>query len=245
MKQNQLIRCIDCAQIFFKTPYDQTPEYSFSKKRSPGSFWATEKDDFQDFLKDHGKHRLEELKVIEDSFMSEQDYLEPVKTSYFRATNGEEQFVIKKFRKKIGQPLTYQLINGDVSLRCAAIKTQSKEIAKQLEKELKTRPIPQIKIAAFLKLYRHIAGTIDPGHLERVLEESSNPVEIYYKLDDTGVSYLLERCHQLFRGQEYSDIQAFIYRHKDEGVLLLKGIYKIQITERKDAMPRMASVSLA
>jgi hypothetical protein len=240
---NQLIRCIDCGQIFFKTPFDQCPEYSFPTKRSPGSFWATEKDDFQDFLKDHGKHHLEELKVIEDSFMSERDYLEPVKTSYFKATNGEEQFVIKKFREKIGQPLKYQLINGDLSLRCTAIKTQSKEIAKLLEKEFKTRPISQIKIAAFLKLYRHIAGTIDPGHLERVPEESSKSLEIYYKLDDTGVSYLLDRCHQLFRGQEYSDIQAFIYRHKDEGVLLLKGIYKIQITEGKASIPRMAVAS--
>jgi len=241
---NQLIRCIDCGQLFLKTPFDQFPEYSFPTKRSTGSFWATEKDDFQDFLKDHGKHHLEELKVIEDSFTSERDYLEPVKTSYFKATNGEEQFVIKKFREKIGQPLKYQLINGDVSLRCTAIKTQSKEIAKQLEKEFKTRPIPQIKIAAFLRLYRHIAGTIDPGHLERVPEESSKSLEICYKLDDTGVSYLLDRCHHIFRGQEYSDIQEFICRHKDEGVLLLKGIYKIQITERKESIPRMASASL-
>ena len=240
---NQLIRCIYCGQIFFKTPFDQCPEYSFPTKRSTGSFWATEKDDFQDFLKDHGKHHLEELKVIEDSFMSERDYLEPVKISYFKATNGEEQFVIKKFREKIGQPLKYQLINGDVSLRCTAIKTQPKEIAKQLEIEFITRPLPQIKIAAFLRLYRHIAGTIDPGHLERVSEESSNSLEVYYRLDDTGVSYLLDRCRHIFRGQEYSDIQAFIYRHKDEGVLLLKGIYKILITEGKASTPRMASAS--
>jgi hypothetical protein len=240
---NQLIRCIDCDQLFLKTPFDQCPEYSFPSKRSPGSFWTAEKDDFQEFLKDHGKHHLEELKVIEDSFVSEQDYLEPVKTAYFKATNGEEQFVIKKSREKIGQPLKYELINGDYSLRCTAIKTQSKEIAKQLEKEFKTRPIPQIKIAAFLKLYRHIAGTIDPGHLERVPEESANSLKIYYKLDDIGLSYLLDRCRHIFRGQQYPDIREFIYRHKDDGVLLLKGIYKIQITDRKQSILRMASVS--
>jgi hypothetical protein len=241
---NQLIRCIDCDQLFLKTPFDQCPEYSLPAKRSPGSFWATEKDDFQNFLKDHGKHHLEELKVIEESFISDRDYREPVKTSYFKATNGEEQFVIKKFREKIGQPLKYQLISGDVSLRCIGIKIQSKEIERQLEKEFPTRPFSQIKIAAFLRLYRHIAGTIDPGHLERVPEESSNSLEIYYKLDETGESYLLDRCHQLFRGQEYSDIQEFISRHKDDGVLLLKGIYKIQITQRNASTPRMACASL-
>jgi hypothetical protein len=203
-----------------------------------------EKDDFQDFLKAHGKHRLEELSIIEDSFVSDGNYFEPVKISYGKATNGEEQFIIKKFREKIGQPLTYQLIHGDYSLKSLAIKIQSKEIAKQLEKEFETRPLSEIQVAAFLKLYKHLAGTIDPDHLERVSWESPQPLEIFYKLDDIGLSYLLDRCHHIFRGQEYSHIQEFIYRHKDDGVLLLKGIYKIQVTERNVSRPRVASASL-
>jgi hypothetical protein len=48
----------------------------------------------------HHGHRLENLKIIEDSFVSEKAYSEPIKTSFFKATNGKEKFVVKKFRER-------------------------------------------------------------------------------------------------------------------------------------------------
>jgi hypothetical protein len=123
------------------------------------------------------------------------------------------------------------LIFGDYSLKCAAIEIQSQEIAKQLEKEFKATPLPQTKIAAFIKLYRNIAATIHINNLERVPEDSSHPLEIYYKLDEESLFYLLRNSRNIFKGQEYSAIEEFIHRHKDDGVLLLKATYKIQISE--------------
>jgi hypothetical protein len=228
---DRLIRCINCDEIFLKTAFDQWPEYEFYSKCSPDSFRTIEKDDFQDFLKNHCGHRLEDLTIIEDSFVSEKTYFEPVKISYFKATNGKERFVIKKFREKIDEPLKYQLIFGDYSLKCIAIEIQSQEIAKQLEKEFKATPLPQTKIAAFIKLYRNIAATIHIKNLERVPEDSSHPLGIYYKLDDESLFYLLRNSRNIFKGQEYSAIEEFIHRHKDDGVLLLKTTYKIQISE--------------
>jgi hypothetical protein len=43
--------------------------------------------------------------------------------------------------------------------------------------------------------------------------------------------YLLRNCRNIFKGQEYSAMEEFIQRHKDDGVLLLKATYKIQLTE--------------
>ncbi len=228
---NELIRCINCDEIFFKTPFDQWPEYESSPSGPLGSFRTIERDDFQDFLKNHHGHRLEDLKILEDSFVSEKDYFEPVKTSYFKATNGKESFVIRKFREKIEEPLKYQLIHGDYSLRCTYIEIQSKEVVKQLRAEFKTSALSQDKIDAFLKLFQYIAQTIDIKKLERVPEESSNPLEIYYKIDDISLVYLLRNCRNIFKGQEYLNIEEFIHRHKDDGVLLLKAKYEIQITE--------------
>ena len=229
---NQLIRCINCDEIFLKTPYDQWPEYECYSGPSSEPLRIIDRDDYQDFLKNHRGHQLENLNILEDSFVSEKDYSEPVKISYFRVTNGKERFVIKKFRGKIDEPLKYQLIAGDYSLKLLNIKIQSEEIAKQLRVEFKATPFPQIKIDAFIKLYQHIAETIDMKKLERVSEESHNPLEIYYKMSDIGLAYLLRNCHNIFKGQEYLYIEEFIHRHKDDGVLLLKAKYKIQITER-------------
>jgi hypothetical protein len=228
---NKLIRCINCNEIILKTPFDQYPEYEPHSNGSFESFRTLERDDFHDFLKNHYGHRLEDLIILEDSFISEKDYAEPIKTSYFKATNGKENFVVKKFREKIDQPLKYQLIWGDYSLKCVRIEIQSKEIINQLNMEFKTNPFDQKQIEGFLKLFQYIANTIDIEKLERIPEESSSASEIYYKMDDISLTYLLRNCRSIFRGQEYTNIEEFIHRHKDDGVLLLKAIYRIQINE--------------
>jgi hypothetical protein len=232
----QLIHCINCDAIFLKTPFDDWPAYGSYPSHLPDNFQSIERDDFKDFLRNHRGHRLEDLKIIEDSFVSEKPYFEPVKVSYFRATNGKENFVIKKFRESIDEPLKYELIAGDYSLKCRGIEIQSEEIRKEFEKEFKATPIPPNKIAAFLKLYQRIAESADPENLERVPEESPVPLEIFYKVDDIRWAYLLRNCRNIFQEQEYSAVEAFLHRHKDDGVLLLKATYQIEIIER--ARPR-------
>lgn len=237
---NQLIRCKDCDDLFMKTPFDQCPEYEWDPNRTPENFRSQAKDDFQDFLSHHHGHQLENLKIIEDSFVSEKAYSEPLKTSFFKATNGKENFVIKKFREKIDEPLRYQLISGDFSIKCTGIEIQSEETLKQLKREI-TPPPSRPQIEAFLKLYRHLVKTIDIEECVRIPEDSFHPLEVYYKINDIHLMYLLRNCHNIFKGEEYLTIENFIQRHKDDGVLLLKATFKIHLTEiakkKKKAAP--------
>ncbi len=217
---SQLIRCRKCDEVFMRTPFDQYPLYSNDQDHPIEKFQFIEKDDFKDFLNLHQGHPLERLDIIEDSFVSEKAYFEPVKTSFFKATNGKEKFVVKKFRERIDEPVKYQLIFGDYSLKCATIEIQSEEITKQLKREIFPPP-SQTQIDAFLKLYQHMVN-----------EKSSHPLKVYYKLDDFHLMYLLRNCHNIFKGSDYSRMEEFIHRHRDDGVLLLKASFKIQITER-------------
>jgi hypothetical protein len=228
----QCIRYINCDEIFIKTPFDQCLEYEYDPNHPSEPVRSIERDDFQDFLLNHRGHRLEYLEIIEDSFVSEKSYFEPVKISYFKASNRKETFVIKQFREKIEEPLKYQLIPGDYFLECLGIEIQSEEITKQLKAEFKRHTLSQTQISAFLKLYMHIVEIIDIKNLERISEESSHSLEVYYKMDDISLFYLLRNCRNIFKGKKYSDIEKFIYHHKDDGALLLKARYKIQITER-------------
>jgi hypothetical protein len=203
-----------------------------------------EKDDFQDFLRNHRGHQLEDLKIVEDSFVCEKPYSEPVKISYFKATNGREQFVVKRYREKIDQPLKYQLIRGDYSLKCIDLQIQSEAIRKQLEREMKP-PLTQTQTDTFLQFVQHVGKGLDVNTLERVPEESSIPLEIYYKMDDYSLMYLLRNCRNVFKGKAYAEIEGFIHRHKDDGVLLLKAIYRIEILEKREPKrTRVATVSL-
>ena len=242
---NQLVRCINCDEVFFRTPFDQWPEYESGPPGSSESFRSVERDDFQGFMEHHRGHRLEDLRIIEDSFVSEKSYMEPVKVSYFRATNGKEKFVIKKFRERIDEPLKYQLISGDYFLSCTGLEIQRRDIAKQLRAELRAVPLLEEKIASFLKVCQQITRTLDMERLERVAEESPRPLEIYCRLDDVSLMYLLRNCRNIFKGREYQEIEAFIERHKDDGVLLLKAKYKIQLSEKARPKEKTAPAAAA
>jgi hypothetical protein len=179
------------------------------------------------------------LKIIEDSFVSEKPYSEPVKVSYFKATNGREHFVVKRFRERIDQPLRYRLIRGDYSLKCIDLQVQSEVVRKQLEREVKSS-LTQTQIDTFLRLIQHVGKELDVNTLERVPEESPFPLEIYYKMDDFSLMYLLRNCRNFFKGTAYAEIEGFVHRHKDDGVLLLKATYRIEILERRE--PKRAEV---
>jgi hypothetical protein len=229
---NQLIHCVACHAVFMKTPFDQEPEYNEPSFSSSDTVQPTERDDFKEFMKDHEGHPLEDLTIVEESCVSEKNYIEPVKVSYFRATNGKEKFVIKRFREKIEEPLRYEFVAGDYSLKCVRLEVQARDIERQMAVEYKAAPFPKNKIDSFIRLYDHIVKTVEVGNLERVREESCNPLEVYFKVDDLSLMYLLRNCHHIFRGQAYSSIEKFINRHKDDGVLLLKATYRLEVTEQ-------------
>jgi len=230
---SRFLRCVDCGEGFMKTPFDQCPEYDYDPHHPSEPVQVINRDDFQEFLITHHGHRLEDLEIIENSFVSEKNYLEPAKTSYLRATNSkEEKFVIKQFREKIEEKLRYQIIPGDYFLECTGVEVQSEEITKQLKRELTTHPFSETKISAFLRLYRRIVRGIDPKNLEKISEGPSHPLEEFYRMDDISLFYLLRNCRNIFKGVEYPDVEDFIYRHKDDGALLLKARYRIKMSEK-------------
>jgi len=107
---NQFLHCIDCGEGFRKTPFDKYPEYEYDSTHPSEPVQIKKRDDFQEFLITHHGHQLKYLKIIEDSFISENNYVEPVKTSYFRAINDKkEKFVIKQFREKLKRNLDIRL----------------------------------------------------------------------------------------------------------------------------------------
>ena len=238
---NQFLRCMDCGEGFMKTPFDQCPEYEYDPNHPSEPAQVIKRDDFQEFLTSHHGHRLEYLEIIENSFVSDKNYLEPVKTSYLKATNSKkEKFVIKRIREKIGEELRYQVIPGDYFLECTGVEVQSEEITKKLETEFRMHPFSETKISKFLRLYRRIIRGIDLKNLERIPEEPSHPLEEFYKMDDMSLFYLLRNCRNIFMGVEYSAIEDFIYDHKDDGVLLLKARYRIQMIEEPEAKEEAA-----
>ena len=129
-------------------------------------------------------------------------------------------------------------------MKCIDLQIQSEAIRKHLRREIKS-PLTQTQIETFVQLVQHVGKKLDVSTLERVPEESPTPLEIYYRMDDFSLVYLLRNCHNVFKGKAYLEIEEFIHRHKDDGVLLLKAIYRIEILERREPKrKKLATVSL-
>jgi hypothetical protein len=162
-----------------------------------------------------------------------------------KASNGKEKFIIKGTRQNIGNPMRYQLILGDYQVKCISLEIQSREIQRQLEIEFKANPLSSKKIRSFLLLLQEIAHGLDASQLERVPEESPNPLEIHYRMDEVHTGFLLRRCRKIFSPKEFEVIQEFVHHHREDGVLLLRGKHHIQIMEVARAEEMRAEEALS
>ena len=127
------IRCVECNEVAHITDYDCSPQYHCDKNLE--EVIERPMDDTRNFMVKHRHHKMEELYIIKDSFMSEGAYVEPLKVSYFDATNGKERFVIKRWRESINNPLQYELIPGYVKT-AVNLEVQSDEIRRQIRSEI-------------------------------------------------------------------------------------------------------------
>ena len=82
-----LIRCTECNAIMNMTEGDFSPHYAWNG----GEIKEIAMDDSKAFLQKHKGHRTEQLSPL-SSPISDKPYSEPLKTSYFEATNGTERF---------------------------------------------------------------------------------------------------------------------------------------------------------
>ena len=222
------IRCIECNKVAHVTDYDCTPQYQCDEKLEE----VIEKpmDDMRNFMVQHGHHKIEELSRINDSFMSESAYVEPLKVSYFEATNGKERFVIKKWRDNINDPLRYELIRGYIKTT-THLELQLDEIRKQLHDDVKHPSITEAKIERFLQIIENVASQFSPGEAMEITAESDTPLVSYCKMDAEYTRKILKLSEKIFRAEELKEIERFVHRNNNDNgpmTLLLKRAFTIE-----------------
>ncbi|MBW2652923.1 MAG: hypothetical protein JRC57_07585 [Deltaproteobacteria bacterium] len=222
------IRCIECNEVTHVTDYDCSPQYQFDEKLEE----VIEKpmDDMRNFMVQHRHHKIEELSRIKDSFISEGAYVEPLKVSYFEATNGKERFVIKKWRDDINDPLQYELISGYIKTTIS-LEVQLDEIRKQLRDEIKHPSITETKIERFIQIIEKVASQFSAGDKIEITAETDTPLISYCKMDTDFTREILRLSGGIFSAEELKEIEQFIYRNNNDNepmTLLLKRAFTIE-----------------
>lgn len=79
----------------------------------PGVEWAsTDLDAQEEFDRVHREHQVEELTIDAETSVSDKPSYEPLKVSYFEATNGRERFLVRRTKERLDAPAFYEIVPG-------------------------------------------------------------------------------------------------------------------------------------
>jgi hypothetical protein len=203
-----LIRCTKCNAIMHMTEGDFSPHYAWNG----GEINEIEMDDRKAFYQKHNGHTTEHLTPLTPP-ISDKPYGEALKTSYFEATNGIERFLIKRWRSKIEDPFTYEIIQGSIKITNRSLCAQTTAIKKQLQAE-NNLSISERKLNSFIQAVRTEVEQLDPDTLA-ISAEGETPLVSYYQLGSTCVDRILAQCQDTFTPRELNKLKDFINQHNE------------------------------
>jgi len=228
------IRCVKCNQVIHNTDYDCFPQY----QTDPSLDEITEKpmDDMKKFMDQHKHHKIEDLTIVKDSFISEGRYGDPMKVRYFEATNGNERFIIKQWRDDINSSLKYELIPGYIKTNFK-LEAQYNEIRKQISEEIRNPPLTENKIEQFIQIIEKVVSQLPNRDKIEISAETDTPLISYCKMDINSIRKILVLSKKIFNAEELKKIEQFIHwnnRYNEPMTLLLK---KTFIIKREHPVP--------
>ncbi|MFH1624308.1 MAG: hypothetical protein ABID54_04030 [Pseudomonadota bacterium] len=226
--QGRLLRCVQCNEVINLTEHDFAAEYHYDKEKD--LFTEEVKNDRKPFMTKHRGHETEELKVNRASFISDRPYSEPLKTCYFEATNGTEDFVIKKWRNRIDSPVRYEAVRGRIEITKIELDVQAESIRRQIQREMNP-PISEDKMTLLIKVVERVVSQLDPKTLLEDALDLNNPLFSYCKLRSDTIKTIIELSKGIFEEEEFKKIRHFIYENSDyDGVMspLVKRQFEIK-----------------
>jgi len=216
MIKKQLIWCTQCNALSLFSALDRTPEYRNQK----GEWEVKERDDQASFMQAHRRHHLEELHVVANSFMSRQNYAEPVKTSYFEVTNGRQRFVVKKSRKTVLDPQRYEIVPGKLRLTLRKPSIDGFAIQRELERAFSPHQISSRKIHGFIQGLADAVAHLDPRKLKQAPFESPNPSMRYFVLDERILTRVFKSSSMSLTKKEAKLLDEFFQKNLGESFLM-------------------------
>lgn len=225
------IRCVECNRVARVTPFDRLPAYSHDERC--GGFIETAVDDEACFMELHRHHTLEELFVIKGSFISEGRYGEPLKVSYFEASNGTERFVIRGCRHSISRPMEYELIAGYIETSYRR-DVQKREIKRQLAEEIQDPPLAATKVERFIQTVERVVAQFPPRDPIEITAETDTPLVSHCRLGPGAIREIMALCGAFLDGAELRRLEHFIGENNSYNqpmTLLLKRTFTIRKTQ--------------
>jgi hypothetical protein len=207
----KLMRCTKCDEVI---PHPGSFRVFQNSSLLPAVEWsAVDLERQREFFRCHGAHPIEELLVNADTCISDKPSYEPVKVSYFEASNGQQSFLIRRTKPALDQPAFYQLIPGKLLVSNISFNIQEEALRKQMAERNGSAPLTEEKIQKFIRAFQEEVENIGPEKLAEeveVAEEGETPLLSYGIFKEAHWDNILHRCAQDFDKSDLNKIRKFI-----------------------------------
>jgi hypothetical protein len=213
MGNEKFIRCCVCSAIHHVTPFDKAPIYA----RLENTLEERAADDWRAFMERHAGHRLEPLKASGETLFPYGSPRDPMSVAYVEVTNGHDRYLVRRRRRSIQEPMSYELISGRLTEVGILVEVQENEIKKEMKNHFSWTPATcptDDKIDVFVGFFKEVIKTLEPQDIP-VSEYSylDNAVS-YGLLDDATVDLLMDKCAVCFLPGELKSLRRFVETHR-------------------------------
>jgi hypothetical protein len=211
----KLIRCSTCNQVI-----PNYEGYAVTQAQSlPGVEWSdADLVKAKEFLLTHSGHPLEELSVETDSLIGEKPAYEPIGVTYILASKGDRKYLIRRTRKDLGQPASYEIIPGKLKLSNVSLKIQQYDLRKQIDAEKGFSLLLKRKMEKFIQAFQEEMASISAEDFEgeaEAIEEGETSLIAFGSLKDSRWERILNRCGRFFKESELMSIRRFIDENRN------------------------------
>jgi hypothetical protein len=211
----KLMRCTKCDQVI---PHPGSFDDFEKSSLLPGVEWsAADLESQREFFRCHGEHPLEELWADPDTYISDKPSYEPVKVSYFEASNGQQSFLIRRTKPALDRPAFYQLIPGKLQVSNVSFNIQEEALRKQMAARNGSVPLTEEEIRNFIRAFRDEVETIAPENLAEEVEvarEGETPLLSYGIFKEARWENVLRRCAKDIEKIDLNKIRQFIEENR-------------------------------
>ena len=208
----KLLRCTDCNRLLLLGPHNRAPSYQFrGDDLEPIELHC---DDEAAFREEHQDHSTDTLTVVAGSYVSNGVWGDPMRESFFEATDGHTVFVVRRGRTQLDRPVVYEVLPGVLDVRTVAIEVQKNDLERQLEVEL-GKTLDSEVLRRFVKTVEDIAGDLDHSDLEEVCIDRRDPLINYLRLNDKHVAEILDRLGESVPADALKNLHNFITRNNE------------------------------
>lgn len=108
MADDKFIWCRNCDAVHHVTSFDKAPLYDYIS----GELEVMPADDWRTFMKQHEGHRIQPLRAVGEKYFCKGTVSDPMGVAYVEVTNGQERLLLRRTRKSIAEPLSFELTAG-------------------------------------------------------------------------------------------------------------------------------------